>query len=170
MSLDLLLQVGDLLLGEADRICAGEEAGRRLLLVGDRHERAAELRRVTALLSVLRVPPFELLRPAVGVVVDRRLGVARRLVREKLGPEEPRIDDRGVDAERRDLGRKRLDPALETELRRSVSRAELEPEIVTTFPDRCLRMTGRTARVTFIGPTRFVVSCPSICSGVSSSK
>jgi hypothetical protein len=27
--------------------------------------------------------------------------------------------------------------------------------IVTTFPDRCLRITGRTARVTFIGPTRF---------------
>ena len=30
-------------------------------------------------------------------------------------------------------------------------------EIETTFPDRCSRMTGRTARVTFIGPTRLVV-------------
>jgi len=42
--------------------------------------------------------------------------------------------------------------------------------IVTTFPERCLRITGRTARVTFIGPTRFVVNDRSICSGVSSSK
>jgi len=30
--------------------------------------------------------------------------------------------------------------------------------IVTTFPDRCLRITGKTARVTFIGPTRRVMS------------
>jgi len=81
LSLDLLLQVGDLLPGEADRVGAGEEAARRLLLVGDRHERATELRRITGLLSVLRVPPLELLRPVVRVVVDRRLGVARRLVR-----------------------------------------------------------------------------------------
>ena len=39
-----------------------------------------------------------------------------------------------------------------------------------TCPERCLRMTGRTARVTFIGPIRLVVICRSICSGVSSSK
>src|SRR5829696_6191972 len=43
-----------------------------------------------------------------------------------------------------------------------------DEEIVTTCPARFLRMTGRTARVTFIGPMRLVVSCPSICSGVSS--
>jgi hypothetical protein len=106
VGLDLLPEVGDLLLGEADRISAGEEAARRLFLVGDRHERAAELRRIAALLSVLGVPPLELLRPVVGLVVDRRLGVARRLVREELGPEEPWIDDRGVDAERRYLAGK----------------------------------------------------------------
>src|SRR5215207_6964628 len=43
-------------------------------------------------------------------------------------------------------------------------------EIVTTCPERCLRMTGRTARVTFMGPMRLTVSWRSICSGVSSSK
>ena len=43
-------------------------------------------------------------------------------------------------------------------------------EIVTTCPERCLRITGSTARVTFIGPTSFVASWPSICSAVSSSK
>ena len=37
-------------------------------------------------------------------------------------------------------------------------------------PERCLRITGRTARVTFIGPMRLVANCRSICSGVSSSK
>ena len=45
-----------------------------------------------------------------------------------------------------------------------------DEEIVTTCPERCSRMTGRTARVTFIGPTRLVAICCSICSGVSSSK
>ena len=42
--------------------------------------------------------------------------------------------------------------------------------IETTVPARCLRITGSTARVTFIGPIRLVISCRSICSGVSSSK
>jgi hypothetical protein len=37
-------------------------------------------------------------------------------------------------------------------------------------PARCLRITGSTARVTFIGPMRLVASWRSICSGVSSSK
>jgi hypothetical protein len=40
----------------------------------------------------------------------------------------------------------------------------------TAFPDRRLRMTGRTARVTFIGPMRLVISRCSTCAGVSSSK
>ena len=39
-----------------------------------------------------------------------------------------------------------------------------------TWPERCLRMTGRTARVTFIAPIMVVASCRSICSGASSSK
>ena len=37
-------------------------------------------------------------------------------------------------------------------------------------PERCLRITGRTARVTFIGPMRLTANCRSNCSGVSSSK
>lgn len=37
-------------------------------------------------------------------------------------------------------------------------------------PERCLRMMGRTARVTFIGPMRVVASCLSNCSCVNSSK
>lgn len=43
-------------------------------------------------------------------------------------------------------------------------------EIVTMLPERCLRITGRMARVTFIGPKRLVANCRSICSGDSSSK
>src|SRR6266478_2436582 len=38
-------------------------------------------------------------------------------------------------------------------------------EIVMMCPERCLRMTDRTARVTFIGPMRSVANCRSICSG-----
>jgi hypothetical protein len=101
---DLLLQVADLLLGDPERGGAGDEAARRRLLGRDRHQRPAELGRIARLLSVLRVPPRELRRGALGVVVDRRRGVARGRVREELGPEETRIDDGGVNPERRDLG------------------------------------------------------------------
>ena len=43
-------------------------------------------------------------------------------------------------------------------------------EIVIFRPERCFRITGRTARVTFIGPTRLVEQLTFICSGNSSSK
>jgi hypothetical protein len=36
---DLRLEIGDLLLGEADPVGAGDEAARRLLLIGDCHQR-----------------------------------------------------------------------------------------------------------------------------------
>jgi len=40
-----------------------------------------------------------------------------------------------------------------------------EEEIEMTCPARWRRITGRTARVTFIGPPKLVASCRSICSG-----
>ena len=43
-------------------------------------------------------------------------------------------------------------------------------EIAIRCPERCRRMTGSTARVTFIGPIRFVASCCSTCCGDISSK
>src|SRR3989442_15527026 len=94
---DLLLQVGDLLLDLRDRVGAGDEAARRLLLGRDGQQRLRELGRVAGLLAVLRLPPRALLRAAVSVVVDRRRSVVRRLVREQLGAEEPRVDDGGGD-------------------------------------------------------------------------
>ena len=45
-----------------------------------------------------------------------------------------------------------------------------DEEMVTTCPERCLRITGRTARVTFIGPIEARRELAVICSGVSSSK
>jgi hypothetical protein len=45
-----------------------------------------------------------------------------------------------------------------------------DEEIVMMCPERCLRITGKAARVTFIGPISVVASCLSIWSGVSSSK
>src|SRR2546423_13257226 len=38
-------------------------------------------------------------------------------------------------------------------------------EIEMMCPERCLRITGKMARVTFIGPPRLVDSCRSTCSG-----
>ena len=43
-------------------------------------------------------------------------------------------------------------------------------EIATTSPERCRRITGRTARVTFIGPNRLVSICQRNCSESISSK
>ena len=43
-------------------------------------------------------------------------------------------------------------------------------EIVSSRPERCLRITGSTARVTFIGPNSSVSIWLRTCSGLSSSK
>src|SRR6266403_3126371 len=43
-------------------------------------------------------------------------------------------------------------------------------EIEIMCPERCLRMTGRTARVTFIEPMRLAANWRAICSGVRSSQ
>ena len=43
-------------------------------------------------------------------------------------------------------------------------------EMATTSPERWERMTGSTARVTFIGPNRVVSICARMSAGLSSSK
>ena len=65
------------------------------------------------------------MRAGIGSV-DRCGGVLRRLGGEQLGAEESRVDDRGVDAERLDLGGERLHPAVDAELRGGVGGAVLE--------------------------------------------
>src|SRR3712207_7155723 len=62
----------------------------------------------SGLLAALGLPPLQLLRATVGVVLDGRLSVGHRLLREELGAEEPRVDDGGGDAERRDRKSTRL--------------------------------------------------------------
>jgi hypothetical protein len=71
---DLLLQRDDLPLGRADRVGTGDEAARRLLLVGDGQQCLGELGRVAPLLAVLRLPRLALGGVALGVVVDGGLG------------------------------------------------------------------------------------------------
>ena len=78
------------------------------------------------LLAILGFPKLELLRSALVVVLDGWLGVVRRLLREEFRAEEPRVDDGGGDAERRDLRVQRFHPALEAEFRRGVGANELE--------------------------------------------
>src|SRR5207248_1273820 len=100
-----------------------------------------------------------------GVVLDRGLGVVRRLRREQLRAEEAGLDEHRADTEGRDLGGQRLHPAFDAELRRRVGGGNSPPrmpaveEIVTTSPERWARMTGNTARVTFSGPNRRVSTC-----------
>ena len=109
-----------------DRVGAGDEAERRLLLLGDGQQRLGELGRVAGLLAVLALPELALGGVALGVVLDGRRGVVRRLLGEQLGAEEPGVDDGRVDAERLDLGGERLHPAVHAELRCGVGGAVLE--------------------------------------------
>jgi hypothetical protein len=159
LSVDLRLQIGDLLLRSGNGVGASDEAARRWLLARNGDGRSRKLGRITGLQAILSFPKLELLRSALVVVLDGWLGVVRRLLREEFRAEEPWVDDSGSDPEWRDLGVQRLHPALQAELRRGVGANELEvggegpadEEIEIMCPERCLRITGRTARVTFIG-------------------
>jgi|SRR6266571_246772 len=93
VGVDLRLEIGDLLLGKGNGIGAGDEAARRRLLASDPDERSRQLGRIAGLPPVLRLPPLELLRPAVCVVLNGPVGKGHRLLREELGAEEPRVDD-----------------------------------------------------------------------------
>ena len=114
---------------------------------------------------------------AVGVVVDRQLGPDRRgTFDEQLGAEEAGLDDGGVDAERLDVEPQRLHPAFDPELAGCVGGDELLTDQPGGRRDRhdmagrCRRMTGSTARVTFIGPNRLVSIWARIWAGLISSK
>ena len=116
-----------LLFDGLDGVGAGGPAKRGLVLASELDQRLGELDGVAALQPVHALPGGDRLPGLLGVVVDRWLGVVRRLLREQLGAEEARLDQHRADAERRDLGRERLDPALDAELRRGVGRDELLP-------------------------------------------
>jgi hypothetical protein len=116
-----------LLLDGSDRVGAGNPAQRRLLLVDDGYQSLRQLGRVVGLLPAQRFPGGPGLGSALGVVVDRQVGVGGGLVREQIGAKETRLDDHGVDAERLDLEPQRLHPSLESELRGGVGRAERLP-------------------------------------------
>src|SRR6266446_3270408 len=72
VGIDLRLEIGDLLLGGGDGIGPGDEAARWLRVARDRDQCLGELRWVAALLAALCLPPLQLLRGAVRVVLDRR--------------------------------------------------------------------------------------------------
>src|SRR6266851_4647621 len=136
VSVDLCLQIGDHLLRSGHGIGAGDETARRRLLARNDDERSRELGRVAGLLAILGFPELELLRSALVVVRDGRLGVVRRLLGEELSAEETRVDEGGGDAERRNLGVQRRRPALQAELRRGVGGTELEADEARGRGDR----------------------------------
>ena len=97
--LDLGFQVRDLLFGSGNGIGARDEAARRRLLIGNRNERARELRWISGLPAILGFPVLDQRPSAFVVVGDGRLGVVRRLFRQEFRAEEAGIDDGGIDAE-----------------------------------------------------------------------
>jgi hypothetical protein len=160
----------------ADGVGAGDPAQRRMLLVDDFEQSLGELGGIVICLLLIDSQAGRVWGGPLGVVVDRQLGVGAGVVGEQRGGEKARLDDRGADAERLDLEAQRLHPPLDPELGGSVggaerlagdagSRAARDDRARTLF-----RIRGSTARVTFIGPIKLVISCRSICSGVNSSK
>ena len=126
IGVDLLLQILHLLLGDGNGIGAGDKAARRGLLAGNREECLRELGRVAGLLAVHGLVPLHAVRMTVCVVRNGRRRIGRRILGEQLGAEEPRVDNGGMDAERRDLRSKRLHPALQAELGGGVGGIELK--------------------------------------------
>jgi hypothetical protein len=82
--IDLREQVVGFLPDRLDRVGAGNPAQRRLLLVDDGDQSLCELRGVAALLSADGLLGGPSLGGALGVVVDRQLGVDCGLLFEQL--------------------------------------------------------------------------------------
>src|SRR6187551_1079689 len=72
-------EVPRLLLDSCDRVGAGGEAQRRLLLTCELDQGVGELGGVAALLAVHALPGSDRLLGPLGIVLDRGLGVFRRL-------------------------------------------------------------------------------------------
>src|SRR6266850_5434059 len=95
-------------------------AKRRIVQTSKLDQRLRELAWISALQSIHSFPRRDRLFGFPGVVVDRRLRVIRRFLCEQLGAEEAGLHEHRADAESRDLGGQRFDPALDGELRSSV--------------------------------------------------
>jgi hypothetical protein len=96
-----------------------------MALAGELDTCRSELGGIPTLQAVHAVPGSDGLLGALGVVRNRGSGIARRPRREQLGAEETGLHEHRADAERGDLGRQRLDPALHPELRDGM--ADREP-------------------------------------------
>ena len=105
----------------------GDEPAGWLLQAGDGEQGLGELGRVAFLVAVHVLVPLHAFGVPVGVVRDRRGGVAGGVRGQQVGAEEARVDDGGGDPERLDLRLQGLHPALQPELRGAVGGVELEP-------------------------------------------
>ncbi len=83
-----------LLLDGLNCIGAGHKAQRRLVLIGKMDQGIGELCGVASLLAVHCPSTQHGLLGALGVVVDRGLGILGGLRREQFGTEDARLDDR----------------------------------------------------------------------------
>ena len=95
-----------------------------LVVPDELEKRVCELGRFTALLAVHRLPLRDGVLRALRVVLDRGFGEVRGLPGQQVGAKESGFDQ-GADAERGDLRRQRLEPALDAELRGGVGGEKL---------------------------------------------
>ena len=123
----LRLQGLGLLLGELEDGGQGDEPAGWLLQAGDGEQGLGELGGVAFLMAVHVLVPLHAFGVPVGVVRDRRGGVAGGVGGQQVGAEEAGVDDGGGDPERLDLRLQGLHPALQPELRGAVGGVELEP-------------------------------------------
>ena len=93
VGIDLREQLVGLLLDGCNCISACNPMQGRLLLVDDGHEGLRELGGIVCLFAAHRFPRGPGLGGALGVVVDRQVGVGSGFACEQLGAEEARLDD-----------------------------------------------------------------------------
>src|SRR5215470_13591040 len=108
------------LLDARDRIAAERETCRRLAFRCKPHDRLRKPSWIAGLLMIHGRGEGTHPSDGVCIVVDPQGSAAQRLGTEKIRPEEPRLDDGGMDAEWSKLDGKRFADALHRELRRAI--------------------------------------------------
>jgi hypothetical protein len=152
-------QRGGLCLERLHGVGAGCEAGGRLLEHGKLHEGVGELGGVATLLSIHALPGSNDLPGSLGVVVNDGLSelLLRSSVRKKPGSTSiVRIPKPAISGASDSIHPSMPNFAAAYAVQNVWPAMPAVEEMVSSRPDRCLRITGRMARVTFIGPNSSV--------------
>jgi hypothetical protein len=154
----------------------GGEAERGIVEAGKRHDRFGELGGIAWLFAAHAAPGGHGLLGAFGVVFDGGLGVRGGVAREQLGAEETglhhgvRMPKEAISGASDSLHPSTPNFAAAYAVQNIPPAMPAVEEMVSNRPERCWRIAGSTARVTFIGPNNGVSIWLRTCSGLSSSK